>query len=136
MHVSALDDQHLFELNVKLQYADEDVIVVDALHELTGATLQDFPAQALLQRDALLETVLDIATSRNASEHARNMALAFMEGLAAALRRSLVDCVDAEMLPTYAGADLCRDLGPTHWLTVWRLGAQAACTTFFSLKQS
>jgi hypothetical protein len=52
--LGAADDQHLFELNVRLQYSDDERLQLPALTELGGAAAADFPAEALLQRRSLL----------------------------------------------------------------------------------
>lgn len=52
--LGAADDQHLFELNVRLQYSDDERLLLPALTELAGAVAVDFPAEALLQRRSLL----------------------------------------------------------------------------------
>ena len=101
-----MDDQQLFEINVKLQYADEDAATVAALHELAGALVFDFQAEAIVQRSALLDTVLSIVASGDTSQDARRLAIAFLRTLVARLKQALVDSGDPELLPGYAGA-LC-----------------------------
>jgi hypothetical protein len=55
--LSAADDQALFELNVRLQYSDDDRLLLPALQELTGAVGQDMPGEVLLQRPSILVSV-------------------------------------------------------------------------------
>jgi hypothetical protein len=50
----ASDDQSLFELNVRLQYSDDERLLLPALLELAGAAGLDMPAEALLQRQSIL----------------------------------------------------------------------------------
>jgi hypothetical protein len=52
--LSAADDQVLFELNVRLQYSDDERLLLLALLELAGAVGLDMPAEALLTRPSLL----------------------------------------------------------------------------------
>ncbi|WIA33762.1 hypothetical protein OEZ86_006876 [Tetradesmus obliquus] len=53
--LSASDDQALFELNVRLQYSDDERLLLPALLELGGAVALDMPAEALLQRQSILD---------------------------------------------------------------------------------
>jgi hypothetical protein len=52
--LSAADDQALFELNVRLQYSDDERLLLPALLELSGAVGLDMPAEALLLRPSIL----------------------------------------------------------------------------------
>jgi hypothetical protein len=52
--LTAADDQYLFELNVRLQYSDDEALLLPALEELGSIAAADFPAEALLQRQSLL----------------------------------------------------------------------------------
>jgi hypothetical protein len=52
--LSAADDQALFELNVRLQYSDDERLLLPALLELGAVVGQDLPAEALLLRPSLL----------------------------------------------------------------------------------
>jgi hypothetical protein len=52
--LTAADDQALFELNVRLQYSDDERLLLPALLELAGAVGLDMPAEALLTRPSLL----------------------------------------------------------------------------------
>jgi hypothetical protein len=103
VYINALDDQHLFELNVKLQYADEDPVVVATLQELAGAAVADFPPEAFLQRGALIDTVLSVVSNSNASAQARGLGFSFLQSLVAKLKHALICCEDMELLPDYAG---------------------------------
>ncbi|WIA13616.1 hypothetical protein OEZ85_007180 [Tetradesmus obliquus] len=47
--------QALFELNVRLQYSDDERLLLPALLELGGAVALDMPAEALLQRQSILD---------------------------------------------------------------------------------
>lgn len=55
--LSAADDQALFELNVRLQYSDDERLLLPALLELSGAVGLDLPAEALLLRPSILVSV-------------------------------------------------------------------------------
>jgi hypothetical protein len=110
-----MDDQHLFELNVKLQYAEDNDALVAALHELAGAAVLDFPPETFLQRAALLDSVLEVVLGGTGSagaapEQARRLAFAFLQSLVARLKQALIDAGDAELHPNYVGAQqaLCR----------------------------
>lgn len=105
VHVSAVDDQHLFELNVRLQYAEEEEALLHALNELSGATVLDFAPEALLQRPALLDSVLDIASAgvSLATPRARRLSLQFLRTLVSRAKEALVDAADAGLLPRYTG---------------------------------
>jgi len=52
--LSASDDQLLFEMNVRLQYSDDERLLLPALLELDGCVGRDLPAEALLIRTSLL----------------------------------------------------------------------------------
>jgi hypothetical protein len=52
--LTAADDQYLFELNVRLQYGDDEALLLPALMKLGAIVAVDFPAEALLQRQSLL----------------------------------------------------------------------------------
>jgi hypothetical protein len=52
--LGASDDQHLFELALRLQHGCDDRLLLPALSELAGSAAADFPAEALLQRRSLL----------------------------------------------------------------------------------
>jgi hypothetical protein len=52
--LSAADDQALFELNVRLQYSDDERLLLPALLELGAVVGQDMPAETLLLRPSIL----------------------------------------------------------------------------------
>lgn len=54
MSIGATYDQYLFELNVKLQYSDDERNLLPALEELAAVAAADFPPEALLQRQAIM----------------------------------------------------------------------------------
>lgn len=117
LHIHALDDQHLFELNVKLQYADEEPVIVATLQELAGAAVADYPPEFFLQRGALLDTVLSVTSNGNASAQARRLCFSFLQSLVAKLKHALISCEDLELMPDYAGA--------LEWENAGRLRARA-----------
>ena len=43
-----MDQQHLFELSIRLKYLQDPRISLPALNELTTSVLLDFPAEALM----------------------------------------------------------------------------------------
>lgn len=57
--LSAADDQALFELNVRVQYSDDERLLLPALLELSGALGVDLPAEALLLRPSVLVSTYD-----------------------------------------------------------------------------
>ncbi len=52
--LGAADDQNLFELNVRLQYSNEERLLLPALGVLAHDVSQDYPAEALLRRQSIL----------------------------------------------------------------------------------
>jgi hypothetical protein len=52
--LSAADDQALFEANVRLQYSDDEALLLPALLELSGGLGVDLPGEALLLRPSIL----------------------------------------------------------------------------------
>ena len=99
-----MDDQHLFELNVKLQYAEESDALLAALQELAGVTVLDFPPEAFLQRPTLLDSVLEVLAKQEIVTRSRQLVLQFLQRLAAKLKQALIDADDPEMIPRYSGA--------------------------------
>ena len=61
------DEQRLFEIGVRLTYADEPALLLSALTELREGLLADLPAQALLQRPTALEATIALARARERS---------------------------------------------------------------------
>ena len=59
------DEQRLFEIGVRLTYADEPALLLSALTELREGLLADLPAQALLQRPTALEATIALARAVN-----------------------------------------------------------------------
>ena len=95
--LGAADDQHLFELGVRLQYSDDARLVVPALAELAGSAAADFPAEALLQRPGLLESALALLASPTVCREARAGAAELLLRLLLGLQRSLALARDPEL---------------------------------------
>lgn len=120
VHISALDEQHLFELQVRMQHASDEEAMLTALQELAGAAVGDFPPAALLQRAPLLDACLaamrgdggggdaGAAASADAggvaSLAARRLAFDTMQRLITRIKEALLDAEDACMCPAYYGA--------------------------------
>lgn len=64
--LSAADDQALFELNVRLQYSDDERLLLPALLELSGAVGLDLPAEALLLRPSILVSAVGVGAQCHA----------------------------------------------------------------------
>ena len=95
-----MDDQHLFELHVKLQYADDEQALVAALFELSG-TVRDFPPEAFLQRSGLLEAAAATLQRTDTSEQAALLALSFLQAFAERVQSALANAADVEQVPQY-----------------------------------
>jgi|TARA_B110000967_G_scaffold158104_2_gene163374 hypothetical protein len=55
------DEQRVFELGVRLTYADQPALLLAALTELREAVLVDLPPQALIQRPTAIDAVVSLA---------------------------------------------------------------------------
>uniref|UniRef100_A0A383WNT2 Rotatin N-terminal domain-containing protein n=1 Tax=Tetradesmus obliquus TaxID=3088 RepID=A0A383WNT2_TETOB len=87
--LSASDDQALFELNVRLQYSDDERLLLPALLELGGAVALDMPAEALLQRQSILDNCLALLSSSRSSRAVQQAAAAVLLQLVTGLKASL-----------------------------------------------
>lgn len=101
--MGARDDQYLFELHVRLQYAENDAGCIAALFELSGAAVHSLPPEAFFQRQGLLNTVLDTLRRDDLSEQALLLGLSFLRTIAWRTGQALADAVNCEMVPHYAG---------------------------------
>ena len=59
--LSPSDEQKVFELGVRLTYADQPALLLAALTELREAVLLDLPPQALLQRPRAIDATIALA---------------------------------------------------------------------------
>ena len=59
--LSPSDEQKVFELGVRLTYADQPALLLAALTELREAVLADLPPQALLQRPRAVDATIALA---------------------------------------------------------------------------
>ena len=59
--LSPSDEQKVFELGVRLSYADQPALLLAALTELREAVLADLPPQALLQRPRAVDATIALA---------------------------------------------------------------------------
>ena len=59
--LSPSDEQKVFELGVRLSYADQPALLLAALTELREAVLADLPPQALLQRPRAIDATIALA---------------------------------------------------------------------------
>ena len=59
--LSPSDEQKVFELGVRLTYADQPALLLAALTELREAVLVDLPPQALLQRPRAIDATIALA---------------------------------------------------------------------------
>ncbi|KAI8476101.1 MAG: hypothetical protein J3K34DRAFT_513946 [Monoraphidium minutum] len=97
VRLGAADDQHLFELNVRLQYSDDARLLLPALAELAGGAAADFPAEALLQRQSLLDNTLALLASPKSPRAVQTAAAELLLCLVAGLQRSLALARDPEL---------------------------------------
>ena len=107
--LTAADEEALFGLTVRLQYAETELEVITGLQELAFCTVLDIPPTAILQRSSLLDTVLQLACSA-AAETARHLAVLFLHSLVVQTKQALLQTVDSEQSPLYDGtclAELC-----------------------------
>lgn len=102
--LTASDDELLFELAVRLQYAETEHDLVSALQQLAFCTVHDFPAAVLLQRTTLLDLVLETMADTSASSAARHLAARFIHSLILQTKQALTQANDAEKFPLYDGA--------------------------------
>jgi hypothetical protein len=109
IQVPATDDEYLYELNVRLQYADNGHALVSVLDEMAVCAVSDFPVQCLLQRGDLLDSVLEIMGSSRAPSVARHRAVQFIHRLTVAMKKALVESADPELVPIYSGTHVLVD---------------------------
>ncbi|KAF8060057.1 hypothetical protein HT031_004996 [Scenedesmus sp. PABB004] len=95
--LSAADDQALFELNVRLQYSDDERLLLPALLELGGAAALDMPAEALLARQSVLTNVLALLASKRASRDVQRAASGVLLQLLVGLKHSLALAAHPEL---------------------------------------
>ena len=103
--LTSADEEALFGLTVRLQYAETELEVITGLQELVFCMLLDIPPAAILQRTTLLDTVLQLASSA-ASETAQRLAIHFLHSLVVQTKQALLHTADAEQCPLYDGACL------------------------------
>lgn len=103
--LTAADEEALFGLTVRFQYAESELEVITVLQELAFCTVLDVLPAALLQRTTLLDTVLETMTSASASDTARHLATHFLHSLVIQTKQALLQADDPEQCPLYDGAN-------------------------------
>ncbi|GMH37014.1 hypothetical protein BSKO_04887 [Bryopsis sp. KO-2023] len=102
IHVNAADDQHLFQLSVRLRFGEDPRVILPALHELSESILVDFPPQAFLQQKALMEGILGLVKSNSGASPLVRLTLKLLQKLAAGILGALDLVIDTD-LHTHGG---------------------------------
>lgn len=58
--LSALDEQYLFEIGVRLAYSADVTIIEATLDELLHVAARDYPPEAILAKSGLIDTLLAV----------------------------------------------------------------------------
>jgi hypothetical protein len=106
VNLTAADDELLFEVAVRLQYAETEQDVVSVLQQLAFCIVLDFPPAALLQRRTLLDLVLE--TMEHTSAAVRQSACKFVHSLVLRTKQAVAFANDSEKCPMLEGAHLPR----------------------------
>lgn len=101
--LSQQDDQHLFELSVRLQHADNEHDLIAVLQQLAMCTVLDFPVEVLLQRSAMLETVLNVMCSSDTPTLCCMWAIRYVHTLLLQTKQALLRAHNTELTPLYKG---------------------------------
>lgn len=54
IHLNAADDQHLFQIGVRLRFGEDPRVILPALLHLSQSDVIDFPPEAFIQHRALM----------------------------------------------------------------------------------
>lgn len=103
--LTAADEETVFGLTVRLQYAENELEVITVLQELAFCIVLDIPPAAILQRNTLLDTVMELMASSSASDTIRHLAMHFLHSLVIQTKQALQEADDPEQCPLYDGAD-------------------------------
>ncbi|DBA67372.1 TPA: hypothetical protein ACH3X2_001663 [Trebouxia sp. C0005] len=100
----AADDQHIFDLNVRLQYSDDVAVLEQALQELRSVTAADMPPEAILQRPSVLQHVLALLQPADKASRLPQAALQFLLCFVRRVKWALGMAADPDLLPISTGA--------------------------------
>lgn len=106
VRLNTADEEMIFGLTVRLQYAESALEVASALQELAACTVADIPPAAILHRTTLLENILNVMTSSSATEITQHLALQFLHSLVIQCKQALQQVNDPEQCPLYDGTSL------------------------------
>lgn len=112
------DDQHLFELTVRLQSTESEHDLLSVLQKLAMCTAFDFPVESLLQRGALLDGVLEIMCNEGTPTLCCMWAIRFVHTLVLQTKQALLRSHNTELTPLYDGADHNPTATPSYGLLV------------------
>ncbi|KAL0055596.1 hypothetical protein WJX82_002269 [Trebouxia sp. C0006] len=99
----AADDQHIFDLNVRLQYSDDTAVLLQALQELRSVTAADMPPEAILQRPSVLHHVLALLQPADKGSSLPKAALQFLLCFVCRIKWALGMAADPDLLPSSTG---------------------------------
>lgn len=105
IQLSEQDDRHLFELTVRLQHTDSEHDLLSLLQKLSMCTALDFPVESLLQRGAMLDSVLEIMCNPGTPTLCCIWAIRFVHTLVLQTKQALLSSHNSELMPLYDGAD-------------------------------
>eukprot|EP00892_Ulva_mutabilis_P007023 jgi/Ulvmu1/4693/UM002_0424.1 len=95
------DDQHLFELSVRLQHCSCELDLLAVLQQLAMCTVLDYPAEVLLRRNAVLDSVLDVMSNPDTSILGCLWAIRFIHTLIVQTKQALLEANCTELTPLY-----------------------------------
>ncbi|DBB03962.1 TPA: hypothetical protein ACH3X1_013032 [Trebouxia sp. C0004] len=99
----AADDQHIFDLNVRLQYSDDTAVLLQALQELRSVTAADMPPEAILQRPSVLQHVLALLQPADKASSLPKATLQFLLCFVRRIKWALGMAADPDVLPVSTG---------------------------------
>ncbi|MEW5306015.1 MAG: hypothetical protein WDW36_008519 [Sanguina aurantia] len=98
------DDEALFEVALRLRHSTEPGIALPALQQLTHAWMADLPAEAIVVRHGILDSLLRILSDPGSSSETRQLAAAAVQQLLAGLVCSLATATDMRYQSASGGA--------------------------------
>lgn len=104
MQLCQSDDQHLFELTVRLHHTESEHDALAVLQQLAMCTAEDFPVESLLQRGDMLDGVLEVMCSPFTPTLCCIWAVRFVHTLVLKTKQALLQSHNTELTPLYNGA--------------------------------
>eukprot|EP00884_Botryococcus_braunii_P021092 jgi/Botrbrau1/7667/Bobra.0159s0109.1 len=110
--LGAGDEQRLFDINIRLQYSDTPLIVLEALQELHEEVMRDVAPEALLQWPHHLANLFSLLRPADVASPLPQAVLGFLKDLIDSLRNSQQLARDPALLPPPANDEA---QGPRWW---------------------